>query len=76
MVIAKECQAMEIREIRVFQAGLADPRLQNVAVLVEICSQDLVPGVNAGHVEAVLKDLLAGPVLEKNLALFHKIIQG
>jgi hypothetical protein len=31
--------------------------------------------VNAGHVEAALNDLLAGPVLEKNLALFQKIIK-
>jgi hypothetical protein len=47
--------------------------MQNVAVLAEISRQGLVPGVNAGHIEAALNDLLAGPVLEKNLALFHKI---
>jgi len=75
-VIAKECQARNIREVRVFQAGLEDPRMQNVVVLAEICRRDLVPGVNAGHVEAALKDLLAGSVLEKNLALFHKIIKN
>jgi indolepyruvate ferredoxin oxidoreductase beta subunit len=75
-VIAKECQARNIREVRVFQAGLEDPRMQNVVVLAEICRRDLVPGVNAGHVEAALKDLLAGSVLEKNLALFRRVIQS
>ena len=73
-VIAGACQARGIREARVFREGLADPRMQNVAVLAEICRQELIPGVNAGHVEAALNDLLAGAVLEKNLALFHKII--
>jgi indolepyruvate ferredoxin oxidoreductase beta subunit len=73
-VIAKECLARKIREVRVFQAGLEDPRMQNVAVLAGICRRELVPGMNAGHVEAALNDLLAGPVLEKNLALFRKII--
>jgi indolepyruvate ferredoxin oxidoreductase, beta subunit len=75
-VIARECQARNIREVRVFQAGLADPRMQNVAVLAEICRQKLIPGVNAGHVEAALNDLLAGPTLEKNLALFRKVSKG
>jgi indolepyruvate ferredoxin oxidoreductase beta subunit len=72
-VIAKECLARKIREVRVFQAGLEDPRMQNVAVLAGICRRELVPGMNAGHVEAALNDLLAGPVLEKNLALFRKV---
>jgi indolepyruvate ferredoxin oxidoreductase beta subunit len=73
-VIARECLARKIREVRVFQAGLEDPRMQNVAVLAEICRQKLIPGVDAGHVQAALNDLLAGPVLEKNLVLFNKII--
>jgi hypothetical protein len=45
-------------------------------VLAEICRQKLIPGVNAGHVEAALNDLLAGPILEKNLALFRKVSKG
>ncbi len=73
-VIATECRARGIREIRVFQSGLEDPRMQNVAVLAEICRQELILGLGAGHVEAALNDLLSGPVLEKNLALFRKII--
>lgn len=73
-VIAKECLARKIREIRVFQSGMEDPRMQNVAVLAEICRRELIPGVNAGHVEAALNDLLAGALLGKNLALFHEII--
>ena len=75
-VISRECRARGIREIVVFQAGLEDPRMQNVAVLAGICRVGLLPGVNAGHVEAALNDLLAGPVLEKNLALLHGILVG
>lgn len=74
--IAAECRARDIREVRVFQAGLADPRMQNVAVLAEICRLELIPGLEAGHVERALNDLLAGPVLEKNLALLRRIIKG
>jgi indolepyruvate ferredoxin oxidoreductase beta subunit len=75
-VIAKECLARGIREVKVFQSGLEDPRMQNVAVLAGLCRQKLIPGVDAGHVQAALNDLLAGPVLEKNLALFQKIIKN
>jgi indolepyruvate ferredoxin oxidoreductase beta subunit len=75
-VIAKECLARGIREVRVFQSGLEDPRMQNVVVLAEICRLELAPGLNAGHVATALNDLLAGPVLEKNLALFNKIIEN
>ncbi len=75
-VITGECRARGIREIRVFQDDLEDPRMQNVAVLAEICRQKLVAGVDGGHVEAALNDLLAGALLEKNLALFRKIVKG
>jgi len=75
-VISKECQARNIREIRVFHSGLEDPRMQNVAVLAELCRQKLVPGVEAAHIETALNDLLAGPVLEKNLSLLRKVITG
>jgi indolepyruvate ferredoxin oxidoreductase beta subunit len=75
-VIAKECQARNIREIRVLRPGLQDPRMQNVAVLAELCRRKLVPGVQVEHVEAALNDLLAGPVLERNLELFRKIVGG
>ena len=50
--------------------------MQNVAVLAGICRDGLLPGVNAGHVEAALNDLLAGPSLQKNLELFRKIINS
>jgi indolepyruvate ferredoxin oxidoreductase beta subunit len=73
-VLEKECRARGIRCIRVFQAGLEDARMQNVAVLSEICRLKLLPGVEAGHVASALNDLLAGPVLEKNLALFRAAI--
>ena len=75
-VITGECRARGIREIKVFQDGLEDPRMQNVVVLAEICRHELVAGVTNKHMEAALNDLLAGPLLEKNLDLFRKIMQA
>lgn len=73
--VMAECRARAVRAVRVFREDLADPRMQNVAVLAEICRLGLIPGITAGHVEAALNDLLAGLTLEKNLALFRKLVQ-
>jgi indolepyruvate ferredoxin oxidoreductase beta subunit len=72
--VAAECRARGIREARVFREGLADPRMQNVAVLAEICRSHLIPGLDAGHVRTALGDLLAGMMLEKNLALLDSML--
>jgi hypothetical protein len=74
--IDDECRSRAIRAVRVFRDDLGDPRMQNMAVLAEICRLGLVPGVNAGHCEAALDDLLAGAMLEKNLALFRRLAGG
>jgi len=70
--ITRECAERGIREVRVFEPQLEDPRMQNVAVLAEICHLGLIPGLKTDHFEAALGDLLAGAVLEKNLTLFRK----
>ena len=74
--VMAECRARAVREVRVFRNDLADPRMQNVAVLAEICRLNLIPGLAAGHYEAALGDLLDGAMLEKNLALFQRLVQG
>jgi indolepyruvate ferredoxin oxidoreductase beta subunit len=74
--IQAECRARAVREVRVFRKDLTDPRMQNVALLAEICRLNLIPGLAAGHVEAALDDLLAGAMLEKNLALFRRLLLG
>jgi indolepyruvate ferredoxin oxidoreductase beta subunit len=56
----------------VLRDDLADPRMQNVAVLAEMSAGNLVPGVRPEHYEQAMNDLLKGPALESNLELFRK----
>jgi indolepyruvate ferredoxin oxidoreductase beta subunit len=65
-----ECRRRGIREVVVFKPGLTDVRMQNTVVLAQIAVQRLVPGIESGHYRTAFDDLLAGSVLEKNLALF------
>jgi indolepyruvate ferredoxin oxidoreductase beta subunit len=58
---------------RVMREDLPDARMQNVAVLAEIARLALVPGVARTHYEEALADLLDGPPLERNLALFRSL---
>jgi indolepyruvate ferredoxin oxidoreductase beta subunit len=69
-VISDECNLRNIREIKVFREDLEDSRMQNVVLLSEIEKHKLIPGVEAEHYKAALKDLIAGKVLEKNLEVF------
>lgn len=57
------------RAFRVSADAAPDPRMQNTAVLAEICRRGLVPGVGMEHARAALSDLMAGPALEANLRL-------
>jgi len=70
--VSEACQSRNIREFRVFKADLADVRMQNVAVLAHIDKNGLVPGVGTDHYRAAMTDLMAGKLLEKNLALFDE----
>ena len=57
------------REVRVSADAVPDTRMQNIAVLAEICRRGLVPGVGLEHARAALADLMAGPALQANLPL-------
>jgi len=54
---------------RVYADDLPDSRMQNVAIVAEILRRRLIPGLERGHVEAALADLMAGAALEANRAL-------
>ena len=69
-VISEACNLRNIREIKVFREDLDDSRMQNVAVISEMAKLQLIPAVDRVHYEEALKDLMAGKVLEKNLAVF------
>ncbi len=55
--------------IRVGREAAPDPRMQNTAMLAEICGRGLVPGLRLEHARAALADLMSGTAMEANLAL-------
>ena len=64
------------RGVKVFRAKLADlpdPRMQNIAVISALIQNRVLPGIEIGHFEAALRDLLQGESLEQNLALLKKL---
>ena len=75
-IIAAESQRRKIRTVVVFKEGLTDVRMQNTVVLAKIAVDRLVPGIEIEHYRAAFDDLLAGSVLEKNLALFDAEIKS
>jgi len=56
---------------RVFVADLEDAREQNVALVAEAARLSLLPGLGREELSRALRDLLSGPALERNLALFE-----
>ena len=56
----------------VVRPGLKDPRMQNIAVLSEISSRNLIPGLTSAHYEQALDDLLKGEMLKANVQLFRE----
>ncbi|MDY0093364.1 MAG: 2-oxoacid:acceptor oxidoreductase family protein [Candidatus Vecturithrix sp.] len=72
-LVSEACQRRHIREIRVFQADLADVRMQNIVLLAHINQYHLLPGVSTNHYTQALEDLLAGSLLTINKQLFENI---
>lgn len=66
------CDRRGIRLISVFRADLPDVRMQNLAVLAQVNRHRLIPNVDAGHFRSAMADLMQGPMLENNLALFSE----
>ena len=69
--IRRECERRRVRPVRVYRRELADPRMQNVALLAAIDHHGLVPGVMTEHYRRAMDDLMAGAMLEANLAFFE-----
>jgi indolepyruvate ferredoxin oxidoreductase, beta subunit len=64
------CKNRGIKVISVFRDHLTDIRMQNMVVLAEICKRGLIPGIQQEHYEKAMADLMAGTMLEKNMAVF------
>lgn len=69
--IAQECHRRNIREVKVLDETLTDARMQNMALLARIDRLGLIPEVDTEHYRAAMGDLMAGSMLEKNMALFE-----
>ena len=67
--VERACASLEARCLRVINPALEDPRMQNTALLREIATLGLVPGMTKGHLAAALADLLEGDLLQRNLDL-------
>lgn len=69
--VAAFCRQGDRTVITVFQADLADIRMQNMVILREICHRDLIPGIDRAHYEKAMQDLMSGTMLERNRAVFN-----
>jgi indolepyruvate ferredoxin oxidoreductase beta subunit len=66
--------ASSAKAYKVLREDLPDTRMQNVALVAELLRLGLVPGLELGHAERALADLMAGPALEANLALLRAAV--
>ncbi len=55
--------------IRVHRDDLADPRMQNTALVAVVLARAAVPGLDASHVKKAMADLLPEAALKANLSL-------
>jgi indolepyruvate ferredoxin oxidoreductase beta subunit len=67
------CRRRNIRLIRVFIPDLPDTHMQNIAVLASMDKNSLIQGIETPHYLQAMEDLMAGGMLEKNLALFKQV---
>ena len=72
--IASQCQARNIRLLEVFEPDLPDTRMQNIALLSHIHKEQLVPRIDIDNYRLAMDDLMAGGMLDANMALFDSLI--
>ncbi|MGO8694683.1 MAG: 2-oxoacid:acceptor oxidoreductase family protein [Rectinemataceae bacterium] len=70
--VEAECVSRGAASHRVLREDLADPRMQNTAILGELAARGLPPGVQAEHFRAALADLMDGAGLERNLRILDR----
>lgn len=65
-----------VREFKVFDPRLKDPRMQNIVVLGAVHKHQLVPGITGDDYRKAMEDLLQGETLRQNLQLFEEVSHG
>ncbi|MBW2659927.1 MAG: 2-oxoacid:acceptor oxidoreductase family protein [Deltaproteobacteria bacterium] len=66
----RNCKVRNIKVYKVENGGLMEPKMQNIAVLANIDKNNLIPLVKTRHLIQAMEDLMTGPMLEKNMAIF------
>ena len=61
---------------RVFLNDLADPRMQNVALLGRLAATGAIEGVTVETLKEALNEILPGKIKEANLKVFHRAASG
>jgi len=65
------CSGIGARLIEIIEPDLEEARMQNMVLLACIDRESLVPSVDSQHYRQAMADLMAGKMLEKNLALYE-----
>ena len=73
--VAETSRRRRVTCLPVFRKDLADVRMQNTVLLVTLAGRDLIPDVAPEHYRLAMGDLMAGALLEANLALFDEELQ-
>jgi len=66
------CKNLDARCLEVETHGLADARMQNIALVGTVAKQGLIPGVSKEDYARALEDLLSGDILARNLDIFNQ----
>jgi indolepyruvate ferredoxin oxidoreductase beta subunit len=69
----KEVRAMGGEAFAVSLPEIQDPRMQNSALLGRLAALGAVPGLEAGVIEEVLKEIVPAAALEENLRIFRSV---
>jgi len=66
------CKRSDARCLEVETHGLADARMQNMALVGTVAKHALIPGVSKQDYARALEDLLEGDMLARNLDIFNQ----
>ena len=70
-VLEKDISEMRGEVFAVALKDISDPRMQNAALLGRLAGMNIVPGLKAGTIEEVLKEIVPPGALEENLRIFR-----
>ncbi len=71
--IEEACRGRGIVVHRIFEPDLADARMQNIVVLAHLDRTGLIEGIGTEHYLAAMEDLMAGRMLQANVAMFQRV---